>query len=103
MAAAAWSEPKALTAWRCSVHRRSSLPARTRCDTGGYHEGKIQAMKCQCPSSAHGHRPGHCASEATIDNYCPRCKTEKAKEDALKPVASHVAATPSRRPSGKTP
>jgi hypothetical protein len=55
-------------------------------------------MKCQCPSSAHGHRPGHCASEATIDNHCPRCHAEKAKEDALKPVGSHVAATPPRRP-----
>jgi hypothetical protein len=41
-------------------------------------------MKCQCPSSAHGHRPGHCAAEATTETYCPRCRSEKAKEDVAK-------------------
>jgi hypothetical protein len=57
-------------------------------------------MKCKCPSSAHGHRPGHCVSQATSDDYCPRCQAEKAKEGALKPVGGHVAATPSKRPGG---
>jgi hypothetical protein len=39
-------------------------------------------MKCNCPSSAHGHRPGHCVSAATTETYCPRCHAAKAKEDA---------------------
>ena len=41
-------------------------------------------MKCQCSSSAHGHRPGHCVSAATTETYCPRCHIAKAKEDVAK-------------------
>jgi hypothetical protein len=50
-------------------------------------------MKCQCPSSAHGHRPGRCATGATTETYCPRCHAAKAKEDAANPQASRGADT----------
>jgi hypothetical protein len=54
---------------------------------------EIKTMKCQCPSSAHGHRPGHCVSAATTETYCPRCHTEKAKEDVAKPQGGRAADT----------
>jgi hypothetical protein len=53
-------------------------------------------MKCQCQSSAHGHRPGHCAMEPTIEGYCPRCHAEKGSKKS-------IDAKPESRISGGRP
>jgi hypothetical protein len=38
--------------------------------------------KCQCQSSAHGHRPGKCSLPAVDDGLCKECNEETRAAEA---------------------
>ena len=38
--------------------------------------------KCQCQSSAHGHRPGNCPQPAVADRLCKECNEENRAVEA---------------------
>ena len=38
--------------------------------------------KCQCQSSAHGHRPGQCSRPAGDDGFCKECNEETRAAEA---------------------
>ena len=38
--------------------------------------------KCECQSSAHGHRPGKCPHQAIEDGLCKECNEERRAREA---------------------
>ena len=38
--------------------------------------------KCECQSSAHGHRPGKCPHQAVEDGLCKECNEERRAREA---------------------
>ena len=38
--------------------------------------------RCQCQSSAHGHRPGNCPQPAVDDGLCKECNEENRASEA---------------------
>jgi hypothetical protein len=41
-----------------------------------------EQKKCQCQSTAHGHRPGKCPQPAVDDGLCKECNEENRAREA---------------------
>ena len=41
-----------------------------------------EEQRCECQSSAHGHRPGKCLLPAVEDGLCKECNEERRAREA---------------------
>jgi hypothetical protein len=41
-----------------------------------------EEQRCECQSSAHGHRPGKCPLPAVEDGLCKECNEERRAREA---------------------
>ena len=48
-----------------------------------------EQKKCQCQSTAHGHRPGCCSHPAVDDGLCKECHEENRAAEANPYGAGH--------------
>ena len=48
-----------------------------------------EQKKCQCQSTAHGHRPGRCSHPAVDDGLCKECNEENRAAEANTYGAGH--------------